>query len=306
MITKCLKVLSVIMALASLSISCAYADQRHFYVAGAGDVPIAVTVAGNPDGPEILLIHGLGHGRESFQFQLESDLAERFHIAAFDLRGHGQSGKPWTKDGYAEPAIWAQDVLSVIDAAGMKKPVVVGWSYGGLVAADFIRAAGRDALSGLVLVSSLAGMVNYTPDFSKGGEEMAEAYALLAQPSLNTQARAIEIIAPFLVFKQPIDGWSSEVDQLGLMLPPYVRPLLAAHKTDNDDLVHQLDFPVLVMHGAQDAAIPQSAVDALVSAAGTAKAYRFENAGHSPFAENPAAFNKTLSDFVNSVWKGRK
>lgn len=284
----------------------AVAEDRHFYVVGAQGVPLAVTVTGKQDGPEILLLHGLGHGRESFLFQLQSDLVERYRIAAFDLRGHGQSGKPWTQDGYAQPAVWAEDVLNVMQAAGLKKPIVVGWSYGGLVAADLIRETAGKHISGLVLVSSLAGLIKYTPDFSKGGEEMAQAYQLFAQPSVSNQMRAVAIVAPFLAAKAPAAPWPDAASRLGMMLPPYVRPLLAAHKTDNTDLVKSLPFPVLILHGKQDPAIPQRAVDALLKAATSAKAIGFEGVGHSPFAESPAEFNRQLSTFTDANWKGRK
>jgi len=282
-----------------------YAKEEHSYVVGAGGVPLAVTAAGDKSNPEILFLHGLGHARETFSFQFQSDLAKDYRLVAFDLRGHGQSGKPWTTDGYMEPAVWAQDVLAVMDHTGLKKPVVVGWSYGGLVAADLIRQTGADRLSGVVLVSSLAGMISYTPDFSKGGEQMAQAYRLFAQPSFSNQERAVGIVAPFLVAKTPESPWPDAASKMGLMVPPYVRPLLTKHKTANADLIARIDFPILIMHGEDDAAIPQSAVDEAVKAIPTTQVFRFDDTGHSPFAERPAQFNAELRRFTNTVWKGQ-
>lgn len=300
------KILALSMAFISFSACSSSAEDTHMYVEGAGGVPLAVTVTGKQDGPEILLLHGLGHGRESFQFQLHSDLPDRYRIAAFDLRGHGQSGKPWAPEGYADPAIWAEDVLNVMDAIGFKRPVIAAWSYGGLVAADLIRQTGSERVSGLMLVSSLAGMVTYTPDFSKGGAEMTEAYRLFALPSLKNQSRAISIVAPFLVAQQPAPPWPTDVQQLGQMLPPYVRPLLSARKINNADLLSTVNVPVLIVHGEKDAAIPQSAVEEMVAAARNIRAMRFDGVGHSPFAEAPAAFNKQLSTFTDDAWKENK
>lgn len=281
----------------------AHAYEEHFLMEGAGGVPLAVSVMGNLEGPEVLLLHGLGHGRASFAPQLKSDLAEDFKLVTFDLRGHGQSGKPWTKRAYEKPSVWADDVIAVIERTKLRRPVIVGWSYGGLVAADVLRERSRARIAGVMLVSSLAGMVDYTPDYAAGGEEMAEAYRLLGQPNVKNQAKAIAIIEPFLFAKEPSAAWRENARQLGMMLPPYVRPLLFAHQSDNNDLIATLKLPVMVLHGSEDAAIPQTAVDAFVAAAPNATAYRFDDLGHSSFAEDPAAFNAQLRSFVETVWE---
>lgn len=281
-----------------------HAHGEALYVEGAQGVPLAVSVAGDPAKPGILFLHGLGHGRASFPKQWSSDLKEDFRIAAFDLRGHGQSGKPWTKKGYAKPAVWARDVRNVLAAIDMERPILVGWSYGGLVAADYIRTYGAGSVSGIVLVSSLGGMVTYQPDFSRGGEEMAEAYRLLGAPTLASQAGAIEIIAPFLTAKPAPKTWADDVAMLGMMLPPYVRPLLGAHHTDNLDLPPKMTAPLLIVYGGQDPAIPGPAAQKLADAVPSARVVAFEKSGHSPFIEMPDAFNALIRDFAQTHGKG--
>jgi len=43
---------------------------------------------GDPHNPEIVFIHGLGQSHLSWDRQVHSDLAERFRIITYDLRGH--------------------------------------------------------------------------------------------------------------------------------------------------------------------------------------------------------------------------
>lgn len=279
------------------------ARSEALYVEGAQGVPLAVSAYGDPANPGILFLHGLGHGRASFSKQWTSDLQEDFYIAGFDLRGHGQSGKPSRKKGYAKPAVWAGDVRNVLAAIGMQKPIMVAWSYGGLVAADYIRTFGADSISGLVLVSSLGGMVTYQPDFTRGGEEMAEAYRLLGQPTLASQARAVEIIAPFLTANAPPAAWAAEVQMLGMMLPPYVRPLLAAHHTDNLDLPPKITVPLLIAYGGQDPAIPAAAAQKLADAVPSGRLVAFKGSGHSPFVEEAEAFNALIRNFAQQTMK---
>jgi pimeloyl-ACP methyl ester carboxylesterase len=44
----------------------------------------------------------------------------------YDIRGHGRSGKPSTAEAY-HSRLFADDFKTVVDAFGLKKPVLVGW-----------------------------------------------------------------------------------------------------------------------------------------------------------------------------------
>jgi pimeloyl-ACP methyl ester carboxylesterase len=65
-------------------------------------VMIAAQEWGNPAGPEILFIHGFSQASLSWQRQVESDLAKEFRMVTYDLRGHGNSDKPFEPEKYKE------------------------------------------------------------------------------------------------------------------------------------------------------------------------------------------------------------
>ena len=81
---------------------------------------------GNPSGPEVVLIHGFGQSHLSWMRQVDSDLAKEFRIITYDLRGHGYSDKPLDKAPYHDNKAWGDEVKAVMDAAGLKRPVLVG------------------------------------------------------------------------------------------------------------------------------------------------------------------------------------
>ena len=83
---------------------------------------------GNPAGPEILFIHGFSQSHLSWMRQVDSDLAKEFRIVTYDLRGHGNSDKPLDAARYRDSKAWGDEVQAVIDSAGLKRPVLVGWS----------------------------------------------------------------------------------------------------------------------------------------------------------------------------------
>ena len=64
------------------------------------------------------------------------------------------SERPVDPDRYVDGRLWADDVAAVIEQTGLDRPVVVAWSYGGLVLTDYIRAYGEQAIAGIDLVGA--------------------------------------------------------------------------------------------------------------------------------------------------------
>ena len=66
------------------------------------------------EGPDVLLLHGLGSCRQDWQPQIK-DLADRYRLWCCDLRGQGASPKQPPYD----PATMAADVLRWLDDRGV-------------------------------------------------------------------------------------------------------------------------------------------------------------------------------------------
>jgi pimeloyl-ACP methyl ester carboxylesterase len=83
--------------------------------------------------PIVVCVHGLAAvDNAATSFILGFHLAKAAEVITYDLRGHGRSDKPAT--GY-HVADHADDLLGIIDALGVTKPVhLVGFSYGGAIA----------------------------------------------------------------------------------------------------------------------------------------------------------------------------
>jgi pimeloyl-ACP methyl ester carboxylesterase len=101
-------------------------------------------------GPTVLGIHGSAGMAHTFG-ALAERLAPAVRFVGVDLRGHGFSDKPpagYDLEGHVE------DVRQLIDALGLRRPVLVGHSAGGTVAAFVASAAD---VSGLVLLEAMIG-----------------------------------------------------------------------------------------------------------------------------------------------------
>jgi pimeloyl-ACP methyl ester carboxylesterase len=97
-------------------------------------------------GRPIILLHGLASSCRIWDFTAPL-LAERFHTFALDQRGHGLSDKPGSYT-FAEVT---GDLVGVIDALVLERPIIVGHSWGGGVAVQF-AADYPDIPSAIVLV----------------------------------------------------------------------------------------------------------------------------------------------------------
>ena len=87
-------------------------------------------------GRPIVLLHGLASSCHIWDL-VAPDLAEDFSVIAVDQRGHGLSDKP--ESGY-DFATVGQDLLGIIKARNLERPIIVGHSWGADVALEFAVA----------------------------------------------------------------------------------------------------------------------------------------------------------------------
>jgi len=111
-------------------------------------VPIRYDAAGKGD-PALVFVHCGGCNRGFWDGQM-AYFAAKHRVVALDLAGHGQSGsgrKDWTMQAFGE------DVVSVVEALGLKRVVLIGHSLGGPAVLEAARRM-PDRVAGLVLVDS--------------------------------------------------------------------------------------------------------------------------------------------------------
>ena len=101
-------------------------------------VELAVTEAGDPGAPPILLLHGFPESARSWRHQLPALGAAGYHAIAPDLRGYGRSSRPAAVSDYRTEVVSA-DLLGLLDETGHEQAVFVGHDWGALVLWDLAR-----------------------------------------------------------------------------------------------------------------------------------------------------------------------
>ena len=267
-------------------------------VSGGGGVQIHVVETGNPRGRPILFIHGISQCWLSWDRQMNSSLAQKYRLVAMDLRGHGQSDKP--RDGYQDSQLWADDVHAVIQNLNLDHPVLTGWSYGPLVALDYVRHHGEDGIGGLHMVGGVTklgsddAMSVITPEFAGILPDFLSNETEATMRGLEGIIRLCYSPEPSATEKFLMLGYNASV-------PPYVRQAMFSRSLSNDDLLPKLRKPVLITHGAADAVVKPAAADQHKAAAPHAQMHRMSNTAHAAFWADAAAFNQRLQDFCDGL-----
>jgi len=71
-----------------------------------------------------------------------------------------------------------------------------------------------------------------------------------------------------------------------------------AARPDSEEVVRNIDVPVLIMHGVEDAVIPRGEAQMMARGIRGAKLQLLPDVGHLSNLEQPAEFNRFLNDFL--------
>lgn len=251
-------------------------------------------------GPPVMLLHGFTGSAESWT-SLAPALRDYATIAV-DLPGHGRSGAPLDASRYALHRT-ADDLVRVLDALGVERAAVFGYSMGGRVALHF-SLAHHARVAALVLEST-----------SPGIAEAADRAARVT--SDHELADAIERggVAAFVDRWEQLPLWASQA-----ALPPRVREQLRAQRLRNvaiglanslrgagagvdepvTDRLAEQRSPALLVAGALD---ERYVVHARTMAAlmPDARVEVVRDSGHAVHLERPAELSSIVRQFLREV-----
>ena len=269
-------------------------------VIGGNGVRLHVREWGKADAPAILFIHGWSQNHICWRKQYESELANAFNLVAFDLRGHGMSEAPEAREHYTQSQPWADDIAAIVEQLGLTHPVLVGWSYGGFVICDYIRAYGQDAIAGINFVGAAV-----TLDRAAFGVLIGPGFLdHLPGATADDLPSNIQAIRAFVhgCTARPLPRDEYEI-ALGwnMVVPPKVRAALVTRVIDSDDVLRSLERPILMTQGLSDKVILPAMGDHILKPCRTGNASWYPETGHAPFLEDTPRFNRELADFVRGL-----
>ena len=253
------------------------ADGRRLRYARRGtDAPVTV-----------VFVHGWPDSWRSFQPVLDA-LPPTVGAISISLRGFGGSDAP--PDGYT-PDDFAADVHDLVEHLGVTSAVFVGHSMGTLVV-QRLAASHPEVVAGLVLIGGL----NRLPD--DVFDEVWSVVQDLADPISEQFVR--EFQSSTLAAPVP-DGFFDQLVAESLKAPARVWQAAFAGIRTMPPPDTTITAPTLLLWGDQDALVPRSEQDALLSAIPDARLVVYEGAGHSPNWGQPERVADDIDAFLRSA-----
>ena len=245
------------------------------------------------DGPDTLLLHGIGHAGRQWDF-FARGVDRRLRLIAPDARGHGDSAKPAT--GYA-PSDFVADVVAILDALSLDRVSVVGHSMGGAHALAFalehpervtrlvvidtgpsLEPEGRERTSRLTTTRP--------PRFADAAE--AERYIRATSPGYSDEVYAHRV--RWLLRETP-DGlvWRSDLAAL--------EQILSRSRGDLWDRIEEIAVPTLLVRGTRSEYLGAATARQMVERMPDARLVELD-AGHNVHLDRPAELADAVVAFA--------
>lgn len=275
-----------------------------FDVEGAGLVPDGPVMR---EKPTLLLLHGGPGFDHSIYKPAYSALADIAQIIYLDHRGNGRS-----EDGPRESwnlAQWGDDVRAFCDALGIANPIVLGASFGGMVALAYATRHPAHP-SKLILISTEAAGGTYR-------ERRVALFERFGGPEVGTLARRRFLEVQGHADQASLDDWRR------LAFPLYTRiprdPDMARRAVSRSEVLQwfakpggesrtfnmfpdlsRIQCPTLVMGGEDDPIHPiESQADmAAALPAHLVQFERFANCRHAVIPDAPERAMAVIRDFI--------
>lgn len=255
-------------------------------------------------GPDVILIHGVT-GDLSIWFLCEAMgvLGRSFRVTAYDLRGHGYSDVP--RDGYTS-ADQAGDLMAIMDALEIDRAMLVGHSFGAVIAMH-AAALHPDRIDSVVLSDPSFPALRHLEDLSRWGhwqnfrEEASQAGVTLSDEHWYDLGRFFDQVLH-------LDGERLLKFRQAVGLPGLNRLLRLAHTTCGNDakavaglteeVIGGVTQPVLALFGEQSPFL--ATADYLGEHLAHCVNRLVEGAKHRAPEENGPRFVELVHDFLTA------
>lgn len=256
--------------------------------------------------PTLLVLHGgpgFDHSSMRPDFDVLSDVAQ---IVYLDHRGNGRSvpsdPASWTL------AQWGDDVRDFCDALGIEAPIVLGQSFGGMVAMSYVTR--HPSHPRAVVLSSTAARMDLDASFDlfeKKGGSNARAIALRFWQKGDDRDFVDYMRTCMPLYNTTVRKGGDDARARATMRPEVYRhfslPGAELRTMDFRDALSRVVCPTLVMGGVEDPITPPHVVEEIASAIDPKRVTcrLFERTGHGPFRDDPATAFAAIRSFIDDV-----
>lgn len=253
-------------------------------------------------GPALVLLAGLGDTAHVFdKFALK--LVPTYHVYGITRRGFGASSAPPTENANYSADRLGDDVVAVIDALKLDRPLLAGHSVAG---EELSSVASRHAEKISALIYIDAGY-QYALYDEKHGDLVLDSMAMrdkLDQLHLGTLHLSPERLTEVLAQTRRLQGeLQQRIEDLSSLSPPHPpdNPVVVAVLDGQQNYTH-IDVPVLaifnVPHTPAFLRLAENQAQAFKSQVPSARVAFIPNADHYLFRSNEAEVVREIDEFA--------
>ncbi len=276
------------------------------YVEVGKGVTLFTSQGGAPSWGSLLVIHGGPDWDHSYlRWPLEL-LTDRVHLVMPDLRGCGRSTRGLPRELYTPDAVVA-DLLALLEALGMPKAAVLGFSYGGLLA-QRLTCAAPQRVSRLIVASSSVYPVDERSfgDWAARDQAQAEEAAVWREGASGgaelTKAAAVAGVASNVYRSEARADYLDRVNQVRFSddwhQARLAGTLPSPRLPDPAAALAATGVPTLLLHGRQDMIFPAALAERAAMRLPAAQAHVIEDAGHMAHIDQPGQWLTAVQQFL--------
>ncbi|MCW5714602.1 MAG: alpha/beta hydrolase [Bauldia sp.] len=245
----------------------------------------------------VVLIHGNSCSKDVFSAQLESAAGDAYRMIAFDLPGHGESSDPTDPQRTYSMNGLADMTMEVLQALGVDRAVVYGWSLGGHIALELVpRFPG---LIGFMLTATPP--VHPTPESLMGGYRPHPMVPLIGQENLSDAELAMfaeTVFGPAI--NDTLRAAVRRAD--GRARRMVLETAFDGRSSDQRAIAENAGVPIALVNGENDPIINVDYIGSLNYATLWEKhCFVLRGEGHAPFLTNPKLFNPIFERFLKDM-----
>ena len=250
----------------------------------------------NPDGQEtILFLHGWPGSHNLFEYQFDQLPKIGYRCIGIDMRGFGESDKPFT--GYDYDRL-SDDVRMVVAALKLKNFTLAGHSTGGAIAIRYMARHNEYGVSKLVLIDAAAPYLIQTPTNPYGVP--IEVIDNIIQGTYNDRPKMLQEFGDIFFFQHITGAFSDWFFQLGLRAAGWATASIAKTwiKEELSSDLEKINVPTLIIHGIHDKVVPFQLGELQNQGIKNSKLIPFKVSGHATFYDQKDKFNEELTRFI--------
>ncbi|MBC95575.1 alpha/beta hydrolase [bacterium] len=252
----------------------------------------------------ILLLHGGGQTRHSWNATAEKLTRTGRCAITMDLRGHG--GSDWSSDGDYKLKDFSSDVAYLIEQLKIN-PALVGASLGGLVGIYLEGSYKPSSISALVLV-------DIVPNINVAGADRVKSFMLEnSKTGFSSLSEVSEILSKYNPHRKKssdLEGLKKNLRKRGDKWFWHWDPMFISTERDEEnpdmrnpnllnELCKKISAPMLLVRGKLSDLVTENEVEEFLKRYPHARFADVSGAGHMVVGDENDAFAKAIIEFLN-------